>query len=218
MDLLLSNDTQQRLDKISQVNHYPVGLELELQVRSSQYLLDQVMYSRELSDIRISRITSSLLSSKSLTKYTSFYEKEDLACEYLSLSTAVREMSAANLANKNRSRSLECLVATLKPLHDAYSAAVAPELTQDVCIEIVQQPSELIPHSTIRDSDLTRIGMSAEYEGFVEIAYDLYAKISNPYFKLNEVAVITFLESKRKSSAPVLAQRTSGVFPASDNT
>ena len=68
MDLLLSNDTQQRLDKISQVNHYPVGLELELQVRSSQYLLDQVMYSRELSDTRICRITSSLLSSKSLTK------------------------------------------------------------------------------------------------------------------------------------------------------
>lgn len=43
VNLVLADSTLQRLEKIAKVNHFPPGMELELQIRSSQYLLDQAM-------------------------------------------------------------------------------------------------------------------------------------------------------------------------------
>ena len=43
-----------------------------------------------------------------------------------------------------------------------------------------------------------------QYVGFVQMDHDLYARARNPYFLLNEAAVITF------SNAAVLSRSTTG--------
>ena len=55
--LNLSEEALFRLAKISEANQFTEGLDTELEVRTSQYLIEQTIYSRELSADRINRNT-----------------------------------------------------------------------------------------------------------------------------------------------------------------
>ena len=86
IDLTLTDDAKDTLHNITTANKYPPGLNLELQIRSSQFLIEQAMYSRELSAERITRSTSSFTSSRTISNYTSYFEREALAFDYYQLS------------------------------------------------------------------------------------------------------------------------------------
>ena len=46
------------------------------------------------------------------------------------------------------------------------------------------------------DGTVARYGLEAEYEGFMRLGHDVYARRSNPFLHLNEVAVQRFAESR----------------------
>ena len=192
-DLMLSSETTRRLEKIAEINHFSPGLELSLQVNCSQFLLDQAMYNREIVPERICRKTSTLSSSKTLAKYASYFEKESLAIEYSQIEGFVNE-----LVKPNNRDDMEYLLASLKPFYELYrkSLDVLPtELQGEVCIEIASS-TEVQSLDSLLKFEYPLPPSGKEYPGFVEISYDLYAKTNNPYFRLNETALVSYLETK----------------------
>jgi hypothetical protein len=97
----------------------------------------------------------------------------------------------------SRSEDLAKFLASLRPIHELYKS-LAPSLTLHSAfandeyrriIELVRAGPQNIGEDNSRSS----------YEGFVEIGDDLYAKITNPYFRMNKISLESFLSCKKSA-------------------
>ena len=195
-DLILSAETTSRLEKVSKINHFPSGLELELQVKCSQFLIDQAMYHREIVAEKISRKTSTLSTPKTLLKYASYFEKESLVSEYSQLVSSYGEVSKSN-----NDAEMEDLLISLNPLYELYKTLKTSEgLQGDVDTHLPSSTfAEMHTLNSWHQPEKDKASSSGkEYQGFKEISYDLYVKLNNPYFRMNEIGVVCYLHAKKR--------------------
>ena len=98
MEIMLSDETNERLMNISKINKFASGMNQNLHVRCTQYMLDRAMYQREIASKRLYRTCSTLSSARTFSRYASYFEKETLAMEFNQISSIIHELS--NSTNK----------------------------------------------------------------------------------------------------------------------
>jgi hypothetical protein len=171
-----------------------VGLEEDILNCANKYLYDQLIYSREIDEDRLSTRLSSFSSEMDVLSYISLYSNDLVAVEMDTLQFMLTDR-ASTKPLYHLQQELSLLQSTKTSLNQTkldilQSQQVAGENWNESLLRSSQ--STMSSADGLEIDSINRFGTNEEYLGFVQTGPDLYAKSANPHFLCNEKTVSSY--------------------------
>jgi hypothetical protein len=188
------------------------SLEEDILNCANKYLYDQLIYSREIDDDRLSTRLSSFTSELDILNYMSLYSNDLIALDMDSIHFMLTDRSSSKSLHhlQNELISIRSLQQTMnllreQTIQDFYSSSLlsvgSEEGKEEKEEERKTQESDQ-EIAEINREDPTALASTlapsayGEYLGFIQTGPDLYAKIANPHFLCNEKTVSSYASFK----------------------
>lgn len=190
-----------------------MSLEEDILNCANKYLYDQLIYSRETDDDRLSTRLSSLTSELDILNYMSLYSNDLIALDMDSISFMLTDRSSTKPLHHlyNELLPIQTLHETMNNfkqdvLQSFYENSInvtdaAPLVNTTLNETDLNWNDNLDPLSYVTPSGVGHLSASTssheDYPGFLQTGPNVYAKISNPHFVCNEKTVSSYVSYKK---------------------
>ena len=191
-----------------------MSLEEDILNCANKYLYDQLIYSRETDDDRLSTRLSSLTSELDILNYMSLYSNDLIALDMDSISFMLTDRSSTKPLHHlyNELLPIQTLHETMNNfkqdvLQSFYENSIhvtdaVPVVNTTLSETDLNRNDNLEPLSSVTSSGLS-VSLSSsqeDYPGFLQTGPNVYAKVSNPHFVCNEKTVSSYVSYRKVES------------------
>jgi hypothetical protein len=200
-----------------------MSLEEDILNCANKYLYDQLIYSREIDEDRLSTRLSSLTSELDVLNYMSLYSNDLIALDMDSISFMLTDRSSTKPLHHlyNELLSIESLHETMNHFkqdviqsfyQNSINVADAPPPADPAAADLVHETNGSVnetdlnwneyldPLSYVTSKGVGHLPSSysshGDYPGFIQTGPNVYAKVSNPHFVCNEKTVSSYVSYK----------------------